>query len=120
MPSLLKSKTVKARKPHGCRTCNATAIQPGEEYQRDTYIYDGRVYDWVQCAACSTLGGLVYEWAGYPEDGIGRDEYVEWAREVCREETLAGECARWYLSRIGEIVTQPSASDSTNHENGSQ
>ena len=106
MPDLLKSKTVTARKPHGCQTCNATAIQPGEQYRRDTYIYDGRVYDWVQCAACSTLASMVFEWSGDPDEGIGRDEYIEWAREACHEETLAGERARWLLSRVGVIVTR--------------
>lgn len=99
MPELLKSKRVKARKSHQCETCNATAIEPGQEYQRGTYAYDGHVYDWVQCVACSAIGGLVYEWAGDPEEGVGRDDYIEWAREAQHEDTLTGERARWYLSR---------------------
>lgn len=100
MPDLIKTKDVIARKAHGCQTCNDTAIQPGEKYTRDTYVYDGHMYDWVQCTACSALGGLVFEWAGYPDEGVGRDEYTEWAREVADADTLEGERARWYLSRI--------------------
>jgi len=101
MPDLLKTKDVIARKAHGCQTCNATAIQPGEMYTRDTYVYDGRIYDWVQCVECSTLGGAVFRWAGYPDEGVSRDEYYEWARELVDTDTLEGERARWYLSRIG-------------------
>jgi hypothetical protein len=36
-------------------------------------------------------------------EGIGRDDFVEWAREVCGADTLEGERARWYLERIGEV-----------------
>ncbi|KAA9104994.1 hypothetical protein [Microbacterium rhizomatis] len=102
MPDLLKTKDVKARKPHSCETCNMTAIQPGETYSRDTYVYDGRIYDWVQCAACSALCGIVFAWAAYPDEGVGRDDYTEWAREVAADDTLEGERARWYLARTGQ------------------
>jgi hypothetical protein len=105
MPDLLKSKTVTARKPHGCQTCDATAIQPGEQYQRDTYIYDGRVYDWVQCHGCAAISGLVWEWSTHPEEGIGRGDYEEWARDLKDADTLEGERARWYLARIGVSLT---------------
>lgn len=101
MPDLIKTKDVKARKAHVCETCNDTAIQPGETYTRDTYVYDGRMYDWVQCAACSAIGGIVYEWAGCPDEGVARDDYVEWARESATADTLEGERARWYLARVG-------------------
>lgn len=107
MPDLIRSKSVNARKAHGCETCNATAIQPGETYQRDTYVYDGRIYDWVQCSACSALGGIVYEWAECPDEGVGRDDYTEWAREVQNDHTLSGERARWYLARIGHGSADP-------------
>lgn len=85
MPTLLAEKTVKARKRHLCQTCNATAIQPGETYSRQAYVYDGRVYDWVQCVACRALGDLVFRWMeDWYDEGISRDEYVEWAREPGR------------------------------------
>lgn len=99
MPELLKEKTVIARKAHGCMTCNATAIQPGQPYHRATYVYDGRVYDWVQCVECEALSGIVYDWAG-DDDGIGRDDYIEWAEEH-RDDGTHGEAARSYLARLG-------------------
>ena len=102
MPDLIKTRDVTARKAHGCQTCNDTAIQPGERYTRDTYVYDGRMYDWVQCAACSALGGIVFKWAGHPDEGVGRDDYTEWAREVIDVGSADSARAREYLSRIGE------------------
>lgn len=100
MPQLLRSRTVTARKPHRCMTCNATAIRRGEQYQRDTYAYDGQVYDWVQCADCAAIGGIVFEWAGHPDEGVGADDYMEWAREAANEDTPEGEQARRYLARV--------------------
>lgn len=81
MPDLLRSKTVTARKVHSCQTCFAAAIQPGQTYQRDTYVYDGRVYDWVMCEECNALASRVFAWADYFDEGIGADDYEEWARE---------------------------------------
>lgn len=81
MPNLLKSKKVTARKVHSCATCGGGAIQPGQTYQRDTYVYDGRVYDWVMCEECEALASRVFAWVSYAEDGIGSEDYEEWARE---------------------------------------
>lgn len=80
MPELLRSRTLTARKPHSCDTCGAIAVQPGQVYQRDTYAYDGRVYDWVVCAACAEITSRVLGWA-FTEDGIGAEHYLEWAEE---------------------------------------
>jgi hypothetical protein len=81
MPELLRERTVTARKSHSCRTCGAKAIQAGETYVRATYVYDSRVYDWVQCVECARLQHAVYDWAGRPEDGIGAGDYQEFAEE---------------------------------------
>lgn len=62
MPELLRSKKVTARKAHSCATCYAAAIQPGQSYQRDTYVYDGHVYDWVMCEACHSIASRVFAW----------------------------------------------------------
>ena len=95
---ILSKKTVTARKAHVCMTCSATAIQPGQTYRRATYIYDGRIYNWVQCVECDALGGIVYDWSG-ADEGVGLDEYVEWAEEH-RDDGAHGEAARAYLVRL--------------------
>lgn len=98
MPTLLREKMVTARKTRSCMTCGATAIHPGEQYRRSTYVYDGRVYDWVGCKPCDEIQDLVYSWWDSPEDGIGADEYVEWAWEF-EDDPQHGEAARAFLER---------------------
>lgn len=99
MPSLIKSKRVTARKPHTCRTCGCVAVERGEQYQRDTYTYDGSVYDWITCRACSQITQAVYEWNGRPDEGVGTECFVEWAGEY-RDDLNHGESARAFLARL--------------------
>lgn len=99
MPDLLREKTVTARKAHECMTCTATAIRPGETYVRTTYVYDGHLYDWVQCTECDQISGLVYNWSSDPDEGVGRDDFMEWAREH-HDDPRHGEAARAYLARV--------------------
>lgn len=89
MPSLIAEKTVTARKPHRCLCCGVVAIHPGQRYHRETYVYDGRVYDWVSCADCNEIQGDVYEWHGCPDEGVGADEFDEWAMENRGEDSRA-------------------------------
>lgn len=103
MPELLRSKTVTARKIHQCRSCFADAIQPGNTYTRDTYVYDGTVYDWVQCDACRAIMNAVYDWSVDAEEGITAETYDEWATEH-RDESTHGEAARAYLERKDAAV----------------
>lgn len=55
----------RARKPHRCWTCFRT-IDPGEVYHAQTGRYDGRFYEFKQCAHCWAIW-LIYR----PEDGEG-------------------------------------------------
>lgn len=95
---VLSSKTVTARKPHACMTCNTKEIQPDVQYRRTTMVYDGRVYDWVQCEPCQTITNLVWEWAN-GEDGIDADDYAEWADEF-QDDPKHGVAARAHLARL--------------------
>lgn len=63
-------------------TCLTTAIQPGQEYKRATYVLDGRIYDWVMCDECRACSSYVFEWCSYVEDGIGETDYDEWAYDT--------------------------------------
>lgn len=104
MPILLRERTLTARKTHTCRTCFAPAAQPGEKYRRETYVFDGRVYDWVTCQPCADLALIVWDWAMSPDDvGIGPDSYEDWARDVLAgwESDEHAEAARAYLTRRG-------------------
>lgn len=82
MPQLISEKKVHARKTHQCMTCNQPAIQPGEEYTRSTYVFDGRIYDWVMCKDCLACESYVFNWCSYIDDGIGAEQYEEWASDT--------------------------------------
>lgn len=51
---VLRDKTPVARKEHRCDFCGEV-ISVGEKYNRQTNVYDGRVYDWVSHNECSKL-----------------------------------------------------------------
>lgn len=102
MTTLLREKTVTARKAHACATCNQPAAQPGDTYRRTTYVYDGRIYDWVQCDPCREMATEVFDWVGYPDEGIGLDHYYEWASEAVIHGTPDQQVmAKNYLERLG-------------------
>lgn len=102
MPTFLHSARPKARKVHCCRCCGGD-IPAGVEYCRETYVYDGRVYDWKVCGPCEPLNVEVWTWADRPDEGIGVEEYVEWARDH-RDDPQHGEAARALLVRAGQPV----------------
>jgi hypothetical protein len=101
MTQLIAETNIKAaRKEHYCRICGGVAARVGEPYKRSTYVYDGRVYDWIECAPCSALNGEVWDWCSWPEEGIGVDQYDEWALDHKDHPTL-GEQAQAYRARRG-------------------
>lgn len=82
MSEILSEKRTTARKSHPCETCDATAVQPGEQYRRVSLIVDGSIVTWVQCRQCRALISRVIDWMGPDGDeGASRDDFVEWARE---------------------------------------
>jgi hypothetical protein len=103
MPTLIREKTVTARKPHACQCCGTVAVQPGETYKRATYAFDGRVYDWVSCTECQAASTFVFEWACWGDEGIGPDHYQQWAEETARGYGNSAEldAAEAYLRRRG-------------------
>lgn len=75
----LRRKMVTARKQHRCSLCTHR-IRPGEEYERATLIYDGRIGDFLTCNACidDRIPGRVYDyWGG--EEGVNDEDAYEWA-----------------------------------------
>lgn len=99
MSELLKSKTMKARKAHPCSYCGAAAVQPGETYTRDTFLFDGYVYDWVSCAPCSDMYKVVRAWSNaFGDEGLNGEDYAEWASDH-KDDPEHGETARAFLAR---------------------
>lgn len=76
-------------------TCYTT-IESGEQYMRETYVYEGHLYTWKTCAGCFALTNTVYSWCADPYEGVGPEQYLEWALEN-RELPESAE----YLERLG-------------------
>ena len=83
-PQLLREAHPTARKAHHCSLCTGP-IRPGETYSRQTLVYDGQVYDWLECSACEAdeIVSIVAGWT-YGEDGISPETAHEWATETAR------------------------------------
>lgn len=109
MPDVLSRKTVRARKQHSCMLCHKVAVEPGQEYERATLIYDGRIYDWVNCAPCDALVRFVVDWA--VDDEISEDTVYDWAREIAWDadstaetQTTEQKAAVAFLARYSRMV----------------
>ena len=72
-----------ARKGYVCGYC-AAPIRPGDRYAYQTNICDGRAYTWRTCAWCDRdgVGAYVYDWAGFPDEGIDYETACEWAEDA--------------------------------------
>lgn len=99
MPDLLKLRKLTARKAHPCCICTAPAVQPGETYERRTYVYDGQVYDWVNCKPCNDLISVVADWSS-ADEGVGQEDFAEWAGDH-KDDPDHSEAARAFLVRAG-------------------
>lgn len=80
MPTGLRSEHPTARKEHRCSLCGGVIVK-GETYHRQTNIYDGSIYDFLTCLGCGSILSDVYEWCGYPDEGVETREADEWAYE---------------------------------------
>lgn len=105
MARLIKAKSLKARKFHYCRNCGTEIAAPGEFYRRETYVYDGSVYNWTTCDECEKIIHDVHMWCGWPEEGIGREEFYEWAIDQ-ENDDMYGEYAKSYLARVKNAKEQ--------------
>lgn len=96
----ISRREVTARKPHRCMCCEVVAIVPGERYEREVCAYDGRIYTWVSCVECVAIRSKVAEWAADADDGVGADDYLEWAHEFADTDPDAAA----FLERRAEAV----------------
>ena len=100
-PQLLHEARPAARKAHHCSLCTGP-ISPGETYSRRTLVYDGQVYDWLECSACEAdeIVSLVAVWT-CGADGIDPETAYEWATETARYPRRPGDslAAKRYLDR---------------------
>lgn len=64
-----------ARKEHRCGLCGGK-ISIGEKYDRQTNIFDGRIYDFVSHCECSQLASEL-DMYDYCDEGLTEDRFIE-------------------------------------------
>lgn len=85
----LTSATPKARKRHECDLCSGT-IEPGEVYDRASYIGESGPYTWKMCLPCVEVGSALVRADYYDIDwGYGPDDAWAWALDVAPGEPVA-------------------------------
>lgn len=95
---MLRVANTTARFHHHCESCGIK-IEPGTQYKRSTYFYDGRLCEWKSCLACELIVNDVYAWMSYQEEGVSEDDFCEWA-ECHRDDVKFGGAARAFLARV--------------------
>lgn len=101
MNAFIREQTPTARKTHACSLCDGL-IAPGKQYTRTTSVYDGRMADFLICKGCKDgmVLSRVYAWAFEPDEGVGFDDAMEWAREHAEHGTDDSKAAaKNYLDR---------------------
>ena len=66
-----------ARKEHICELCGCK-INKGQKYYRQTNIFDGRIYDWIEHEECREIASELdmYDECDYDE-GLSTDLFTE-------------------------------------------
>lgn len=80
----LKTTTPFARKEHVCNWCGGKIFK-GEKYDRQTILFDGRIYDWVSHLDCLELTGLLNMFDYDYGEGINEDTFQECVRDYINE-----------------------------------
>ena len=77
MPTMLKESHPIARKEHLCGLCGCK-INKGQKYNRQTNIYDGYIYDWIEHEECCQIASELdmYDECDYDE-GLSSDCFKE-------------------------------------------
>ena len=75
-----------ARKEHICELCGCK-INKGQKYYRQTNVFDGRIYDWIEHEECGQIASKLnmYDECDYDEEGLSSedfeeilDKYIDW------------------------------------------
>lgn len=106
----LERATRTARKEHWCELCRRT-IRPGEQYERQTNIYDGRLYDFKTCAHCRELiahaPASLQEDIDWADEGYSQDTILEWEPRSVAELRLKVGWKRQWRHADGSLYALP-------------
>ena len=88
----LKTEVRKAGKSHRCNWCGK-AIEKGERYEYQKFVYDGEMCDWKAHLACSRIASAIWDYVD-PDEGMRSDEFMDGCQEACQR-FICPDCQRW-------------------------
>ena len=88
----LTHKDVVARKEHRCDWCGET-IKKGEKYHYETFVFEGKVYDWHSHLSCSRVVSAIWDYVD-PDYGMSEDDFQQGCADVCRD-FICPDCSEW-------------------------
>ena len=101
MVTTIKDSHPIAKKEHICELCGCT-INKGQKYYRQTNVYDGRIYDWVEHEECREIASELdmFGECDYDE-GLSSDLFKEILNDYIYQEHIAED---WQgLTRYEEV-----------------
>ena len=86
MVTTIKDSHPIARKEHICELCGGT-INKGQKYYRQTNVYDGCIYDWIEHEECREIASELdmYDEYNYDE-GLSSEGFEEMLDEYIHRE----------------------------------
>lgn len=66
----------KARIDHRCNFCNGRILK-GEQYNKQTNVYDGQIYDWKSHLDCQWIAQKLRMYDDMGDGGLTQDEFIE-------------------------------------------
>ncbi len=104
---VLHSETPVARKAHQCSLCYRT-IEPGEKYDRQHSVFDGRAYAFKSCAHCQALVDIIgWDRLSWDDEGYSADSISEFEpASVAEARLIVGWRHKW-RHRSGDLWAVP-------------
>lgn len=97
MVTTIKESHPIARKEHICELCGCK-INKGQKYYRQTNIYDGRIYDWIEHEECREIASKL--------DMFGECDYGEGLSSEVFEEILDDYIHREHHNDITDDIAE--------------
>ena len=76
MVTTIKDSHPIARKEHICELCGCK-INKGQKYYRQTNVYDGRIYDWIEHEECLEIASKLDMYDECDDEGLSSEVFEE-------------------------------------------
>ena len=76
MVTTIKDSHPIARKEHICELCSCK-INKGQKYYRQTNIFDGRIYDWIEHEECREIASKLDMYDECDDEGLSSEGFEE-------------------------------------------